>query len=381
MKVLMVCPSYPPREGTCGVGDYTRCLSEELSRQGVDVVVATSTGYRGRSDGPVSVRSDLCRWTQAGAQDVVALLGRTGATVLHLQYAPDLYRSGFALAPAVARLRRPGVRTVVTFHSLTGPSVSSRVAAAGLLLSAHHCISSNEEVSAMIQRRLPCVWTRCSEIPIGSNIPAPSAPIRAEAQPEARRRLGLPEAGPLAVFFGMVYPGKGLETLLDAWPVVRTSFPNACLVIAGDARPENRGYRQALEQRAERLSIGQAIVWTGRRPEDEVSRILHLASVFVAPYDGGLSIRHGSLMAGLAQGLPVVSTESSLPSKYLRDGEQVALVPPRDPSALAIRIIGLLRSPELAARLGGAAAMAAERFAWTRIAEDTRRVYARLGAA
>src|SRR2546430_1611919 len=50
MRIVMVCPSYPPRELTCGVGDYTRCLAEELARGGDDVTVVTSTGYAGPRD-------------------------------------------------------------------------------------------------------------------------------------------------------------------------------------------------------------------------------------------------------------------------------------------------------------------------------------------
>ena len=42
MRIVMVCPSYPPQDVTCGVGDYTRCLAEELVRQGEQVTVVTT---------------------------------------------------------------------------------------------------------------------------------------------------------------------------------------------------------------------------------------------------------------------------------------------------------------------------------------------------
>lgn len=381
MKVLMVCPSYPPQDATCGVGDYTRCLSEELARQGVAVTVATSVTYRGETDGAVTVLPTVRRWTAAGAWNLAGLAGRSGADVLHLQYAPDLYGtgSGFVLCPAWARLRARGAATMVTFHSLTGPSLWSRAAALLLLASARHCISANEEVSAMIRRRTPALWKRCSEIPIGSNVHVEPAVTPGE-QPAERRRLDLPATGPLVVFFGMVYPGKGLETLVDAWAHVIRRRPDARLVIAGDTRPDDESHRRFLEERAARLSVQASVIWTGRRPAGDVSRLLHMASVFVAPFDGGLSIRHGSLMAGLAHGLPIVSTVAPLPSAHLKDGEQVILVPPRDPEALAGRIEFLLASPQEARRLGKAAAEAAVRFSWTGIAEQTHRLYARVVA-
>ena len=55
MRVLIACPSYPPQDVTCGVGDYTRCLAEELARQGEQVTVVASAAWRGPADGGVSV--------------------------------------------------------------------------------------------------------------------------------------------------------------------------------------------------------------------------------------------------------------------------------------------------------------------------------------
>ena len=83
-------------------------------------------------------------------------------------------------------------------------------------------------------------------------------------------------------------------------------------------------------------------------------------------------------MAGLAQGLPVVSTHPAVCSAYLRDGDNISLVPSRDPHALAERIVSLLAQPDDTIRLGKAAAALAERFTWPVIARETRDLYAKL---
>jgi glycosyltransferase involved in cell wall biosynthesis len=103
-----------------------------------------------------------------------------------------------------------------------------------------------------------------------------------------------------------------------------------------------------------------------------------VADLFVAPFDAGASMRRGSLLAGLAHGLPVVSTSAALTSSYLRDGDNIALVPPRDPAALAARIAKLLKSRAQRARLAKGARKLAERLAWSSIAEETRAVYRRV---
>ena len=62
----------------------------------------------------------------------------------------------------------------------------------------------------------------------------------------------------------------------------------------------------------------------------------------VLPYREGASLRHGSLMAALAHGLPIVSTrppesahEASGAFPLLCDGESALLVAPDDPATAA----------------------------------------------
>ena len=60
------------------------------------------------------------------------------------------------------------------------------------------------------------------------------------------------------------------------------------------------------------------------------------------PYREGASLRHGSLMAALAHGLPIVSTQVPADVRsaqglfpLLRDGESALLVPPEEPADMA----------------------------------------------
>ena len=368
MRVLLACPSYPPQDVTCGVGDYTRCLAEALARQGDQVTVLTSAAYRGPTTGGVLVlplldRRDARWWSVAGAQ------------VINVQYTPDLYRSRPRIvgSPALARVSPGAPPIVVTFHTLVDGTLRSKSVVPWLLLTAAHCISASEEVTGLVDRHLPWLRRHVTEIPIGSNVTPVPVPDRAAE----RARWSLPADGPLLVHFGLVYPGKGLETLLEALAIVRRRGVVAHLAVAGDTREDQRPYRAALEARASRLGVTGAVTWTGRRSAEEVSRLLGIADVYVVPYDDGASIRRGSLMAGLAHRLPVVSTRSPVVSQYLRDGDNVALVAPRDAGALASTLLAVLHTPAERARLARGAAAVAERLAWPAIARATREVYAR----
>lgn len=370
LRVFLVCPSYQPQDVTCGVGDYTRCLAEELARAGDEVTVFTSSRYRGDPLG-VSVRV-----VTGGERGVPDYRWAGDADVINVQYTPDFYRGSWrTVLPTICqRLSRRRIHSVITFHTLVDGSLQSKIAVPRLLLATDRAISANEEVTAMIRRRLPFLAGRLTEIPIGSNIDV----VRSDGLDgrAVRAQLGVAADADLLVHFGLVYPGKGLETLFEAIGELRRQHRGrAHVVVVGDTRDEDREYRQRLEQLADRLDLRGCLTWTGRKPADDVAQILDSADLFVVPYDDGVSIRRGSLMAGLVHGCCVVSTTSGVPSAYLRDGENVSLVPPRDPRALARRLDELLGDPAAARRIGTAARRLAERFAWPVIARETREVY------
>jgi glycosyltransferase involved in cell wall biosynthesis len=362
VRVLMVCPSFPPQAVTCGVGDYTRRLRAELGHQGATVTVITSNDWRGQADGRVLPILDTPGWWRVVPADVV-----------HIQYAPDLYgaRGEIALLPLRARLGTvPPV--VITFHTLLDGTLAGRARAVWLLATAKAAVSANEEVSGMVRRRLPWLADRMIEIPIGSNI----APVAAAAdRAEILARLALPADALLLAHFGLVYPGKGLETLFEALAQVRRRQPRAHLVVIGDTREQDRAYRARMQERVQWLGLQPAVRWTGRVADADASALLSAADLFVAPFDDGASLRRGSLMAGLAHGCAVVSTRAARGCAHLADGDNVALVPPYDAKALGQRIAALLAAPDERARLAVAARKLAERCAWPDIAARTRRVY------
>lgn len=379
MRICMVCPSYPPQDVTCGIGDYTRCLAEELVRQGEQVTVVTSTGYRGDSGGAVLVLPLISKWSAAEGWKLLRSRPDLPPDMIHMQYTPDLYgrRAGFVLLPLMARFVPPRTPVIVTFHTLIGGGYWSKVMAPWLLLTADRSISANEEVSDLIHRHLPALESRVTEIGIGSNIQV-SAAGRDAVRRSERARLGLPDCAPVLAHFGLVYPGKGLETVFRALPAILREHPLARLVVVGDTRPEDRSYRDGLDRLVREKEIAHAVLWTGRAPSEAVSSLLAAADLFVAPYDAGGTARRGSLMAGLAHGLPVVTTASPVPSSPLRDGANVALVPPGDADALAKRVSALLASDDERARLRAGALALAEQFSWPAIARRTRALYAQV---
>jgi len=80
-------------------------------------------------------------------------------------------------------------------------------------------------------------------------------------------------------------------------------------------------------------------------------------------------------MAAIAHGLPIVSTRPRVDVPELRHGENILLVPPDAPVALAAAIARLAEDAKLRRCLGEGAARLAQDFTWEKIAEKTEALY------
>jgi glycosyltransferase involved in cell wall biosynthesis len=83
-------------------------------------------------------------------------------------------------------------------------------------------------------------------------------------------------------------------------------------------------------------------------------------------------------MAALAHRCAVITTEPRIALKELTDGENVLLVPPEQPDALADAITRLISDPSLRARLQAGAGALSRLFEWDSIAARTAELFSAL---
>jgi glycosyltransferase involved in cell wall biosynthesis len=77
------------------------------------------------------------------------------------------------------------------------------------------------------------------------------------------------------------------------------------------------------------------VIATGYLEPPGVSRALWLCDAMVLPYVDGASPRRGSLLAAIAHGRAIVTTEPRYPIEGLKSEESILYVPPGDPHSLA----------------------------------------------
>jgi glycosyltransferase involved in cell wall biosynthesis len=369
MNVVLVCPTYPPNDVPCGVGDFTGILAPALAERGVEVTIVASAKYRGSM--PVVTLAEP--WNHDAVRRIARIATERRADVVNVQYTPDLYGHGAWMKWLPAWLRVAArVPVVLTPHTLVGGHRSAKWLAPVLLAPARRIIAPNREVATVIARRLPIFRARVREIPIGSNIP-----VTTESRDTVRTRVGrdleVARDALLLAHFGFVYPGKGIETVLGAARRLRARGLLFTLLMIGGAGPGAEAYYATL--RSGSRDLGRHVRWFGHTAPADVAALLAASDIYIAAYDDGISARRGTLLAGLSHGLPTVGTRPVLPDPRFRDGEHVVLVPPRDETALADALIRVVASPVLRAALSAAATKVAADFAWPAIADATLGVY------
>lgn len=394
--VALLSAEYPPQPG--GVGDYTWCLAQAVTRRGHTVVIITIRDGQplllpAGSHAPQWLdRRGLSGWDWRCWRATIAALDSVRPDLLHIQYQTGAYGMHPAVNLLPSRLRglsgRP--RVVVTFHDLLEPYLFPkagplrRYVTGRLARDADRVIVTNAEDAANIRRyqsqRRPLSVTT---IPIGSNIPV--APPSDYDRAAWRAALGVGPHDFLIAYFGLLSPSKGVDRLIEAIADrsagSRWSVPPRLLLIGGGATaPQDRVYAAGVQAQITRLGVDHQVIQTGQVDAATVSAHLLAADCVALPFQDGASFRRGSLLAALSHGAAVITTTptasvSAAPVRLIH-GQHVYLVPPNDSAALATALQHLAHDEATRLRLGRAAGKLAEQFTWDAIALQHEQIYA-----
>jgi glycosyltransferase involved in cell wall biosynthesis len=161
---------------------------------------------------------------------------------------------------------------------------------------------------------------------------------------ETRGKLGFKEdnlvVGMVANFNRSV---KGVEYFLASVPMIISTVPTARFLVLGRGNQE-----QSLRDMAKRLGIEPYIVFAGF--QTDIDRYYEAMDISVlTSMSEGLSI---TLLESMVHGLPVVVTRVGGNPEVVDDGHTGYLVPPKDVSSFAGRVIQLLLNPQLRIKMG-----------------------------
>lgn len=146
------------------------------------------------------------------------------------------------------------------------------------------------------------------------------------------------------IYAGRIAPEKGLNVLLEALGHI-AEMPWR-LTVCGTGSEKDV---MPLVRLARQLGIDSRVDWKGH--VDSVAQEMAAADILVLPSVVPESFGLAAL-EGMAQGLPVVTTDNGAQREIVDDGVSGLLVPPSSPEALADALGRLIADPEMRRRMG-----------------------------
>jgi len=345
MHLVIVSP-FPP--AITGIGQYGYHITRALAKSGVfsRVTVLAGSQMNGEHVNHLgSTEIDYC-WAPGQSHARQTILSRVK------RLSPDLVwfnlRIGMfgesplqsvsgLLAPMLTRWM--GFPTVVTFHEmvelsdfkmLNAPGGSLAPLGARLITDLATradvvCLTMQSHLDWFAKQR-PQV--ECFHIPLG----AYHEPILMAENENTELLL-----------FNMLAPFKGVEILLEVFPLLRLEFPNLKLTIAGEEHPRFPGYAESIKSR---FAGVEGIRWLGKIPGDEVMELFQRTQIVILPYRASTGAS-SALNQAAAYGRAIVASNLSELRALAHEGNfQVEFFENGNVESLRTAIRTLITSPE-----------------------------------
>ena len=266
----------------------------------------------------------------------------------------DLVHAHYAV-PAGDAVRRaaPGVPAVVSVHG--GDVYGAHAGAAAVKATLRHARLVLANSAGTAQRCAERGARDARVLHLGTDVPAETG-----HSPPARA----------LVTVGHLIERKRHGDVISALATLSERHPEIRYVIVGDG-PE----RERLQRLAASLGVSERVEFLGQLPHTQALVAARGSSVFVLPsVDEAFGVAYIEAMAGA---VPAIGCSGEAgPQEIAAAGGGIALVPPRDPAALAERIHALLIDPGGMEAMGRAARATVQRsFTWERCGSETVDAY------
>lgn len=353
---LVVLSTYPPRR--CGIATFTADLRSALRTSSpgwrVDVCAVDRDGLAYGPEVIDVVDQDDRDDYRRAARAVVA----TGTDLVVVQHEYGIFGGpdGSHVLDFVDELAALGMPYAVTLHTvLPAPSPGQAGVLAGVCRDATRVSVFTETARQVATRAGSVEQEQVAVVPHGVPARLGEPVVPAEVGPLVGEVMASLDGARILSTFGLLRPGKGLETAISALPAVVERHPDVRYVIAGATHPEvvrrsGEEYRRSLITLVGELGIREHVRFIDAfLSEVDIAALLARTELYLTPYRSPDQTCSGPLTFALGAGCPVVSTSYRYAMDLVTPPDapaRGALVPFDDPAAFAAAITDLLGDPE-----------------------------------
>lgn len=394
-KVAIISAAFPPMRS--GGADYALRLAQELRayRTEVSVITTQIDGIKRQNDIEILPVMDCWSWLELPR--LLRTLQKINPDIVNLHFSAWTFKDHPMISFLPEILRRFFSHSLTITHIETHVGFRKEMQAGKLASSILHGImrtwsgsnyssyqfgtvlKSSHRVAVLSQSNLRLLCREYSELckkAVLTPPPAilPVAPFSEDLRQNMRSELKLESDQKLLGFFGYLYPGKGIEYLLEALKLVNSRGHKVKLILVGDLPDEyalrlagNTSYSRTLKSLVTDLELEKYVLWQAytESNSDLASRCLRAADFICIPFDTGAQLHRSSFSFAAAHGLPIITTIGDETEAAFVDAENVLMCPPKDSAALALCIERLLNDQSLIKTLSqGSEKMSRTWYSW-----------------
>jgi glycosyltransferase involved in cell wall biosynthesis len=370
--------NYLPRQ--CGIATFTTDLCEAIAAEhpGVTCIALpvndTEAGYAY----PPRVRFELVEKDIDSYRRAADFLNINSVDLVCLQFEYGIF-GGRAGSHVLALLRELRMPIVTTFHTiLREPDPHQRRVLEEVAALSDRVVVMSERGATFLNEIYRISAQKIDRIPHG----IPDLPF---VDPGFHKDLFGVEGKIVLLSFGLLSPNKGIENVIAALPAILAKHPNVVYFIVGATHPhvkqrDGETYRLSLQRLAQEKRVeGQVIFYNQFVTLEELVEFIGAADIYMTPYLNQTQIVSGTLAYTLGAGKAIISTPYWYAEEMLAD-ERGALVPFRDPPALAAQTIDLLDNEAKRHAMRKRAYMFGREMVWPQVARRYLECFARARA-
>ncbi|WP_246145799.1 glycosyltransferase family 4 protein [Brevifollis gellanilyticus] len=322
---------------------------------------------------PQEVRFELLEKDIDSYRRAADYLNFNNTGVLCVQHEFGIY-GGPAGSHLLALLKEVRMPVVTTLHTvLREPGTAQRKVMDEIIRRSDRLVVMARKGAEILQETYGAPKSKIHVIPHG----IPDVPFGGTEA--AKAQFGI--AGRTVLLtFGLIGPGKGIETAIQALPGIVRRHPEALYIVLGATHPhllarEGERYRSSLEWLAEENGVKDHVIFDNRfvSPGD-LQEFISATDIYVTPYLNREQITSGTLAQVFGAGRAVVSTHYWHAEELLAEGRGI-LVPFSQPEAITGAVCEYLERPGLMLRTQKAAWHAGREMIWSAVAKQYMEVF------
>jgi glycosyltransferase involved in cell wall biosynthesis len=329
----------------CGIATFTHDLCEAVAgaAPGAHCYAGAVNDRLDAYAYPPRVRFELDEKDLDSYRRAADFLNFDNADVLCVQHEFGIY-GGPAGSHLLALLKEVRMPVVTTLHTvLREPNATQRKVMEELVRRSDRLVVMAQKGAEFLRDVYGVPDAKVDLIPHG----IPDIPFIDSSFYKAQ--LGV--EGRMVLFtFGLLGPGKGIETVIEALPDIVKRHPNVVYLVLGATHShlvarDGESYRLGLERLAETLGVKEHVIFYNRFVSlDDLKEFIGATDIYLTPYLNEAQITSGTLAYVFGAGKAVVSTPYWHAQELLADGRGT-LVPFRNPQAIAEGVCAYLDDP------------------------------------